>query len=246
MRARSGGGRDGSATASEVETTAQPVEPAGNGSSDQAGTGGRGSLRDRGRALPLARLATGVALLLIGVAILVGFTVDVSWTAILQVALLVIGVLLVVLARSGGSHGGLVAIAIVLGVLLLCSWRARAPFDGGIGRRTLRPAVVTGGHIDARYGVGQFTLDLRKTAGFAPGETTVVHATVGAGRLIVKLPPTVAVVGQGRVGAGIASVFGKHHLGVAHDQTTAFTNFPGVPTVQLDLGAGFGTIEVQR
>ncbi|MEO9224093.1 MAG: hypothetical protein ABI276_03790 [Acidimicrobiales bacterium] len=179
-------------------------------------------------------------------AILVGVTVDVSWTAILQVALLVIGLLLVVLARSGGNRRGLVTVAIVLGVLLLCSWRARAPFDGGIGRRTLRPAVVTGGHIDARYGVGQFTLDLRKTAGFAPGETTVVHATVGAGRLIVKVPPTVAVVGQGRVGAGIASVFGKHHLGVTHDQTTAFTNFPGVPTVQLDLGTGFGTIEVQR
>lgn len=217
------------------------------GTAPAAGGNGRppsawSRLRAALAALPVPRLIAGIAIVVVGLLVLLGVGFSVSWTTLLQWGLLLVGLVLVALWRSGSSSTGLVVVGLVLGALLLGTWRADAGFDGGIGTKTVKPVMVAPGGISEDYGLGQLTIDLRKSL---LSGTVPLRARVGAGRLVVIVPNRMAVVGRSMVGGGLTSVYGKHQFGIGTQRNTAHANFPGVPTVFLDLGVGVGSVEVR-
>ena len=94
------------------------------------------------------RLAFGLVLLAIGIGWLLGaLGVDIPWDLVLPSALIAIGGLLIITARSGAGHGGLITAGVVLMIVLLIGTSFNVPFTGGVGERTVRsptpPAMGT-------------------------------------------------------------------------------------------------------
>jgi len=113
------------------------------------------------RASPWAgRAVLGFVLVLLGLGwLLETLDVDVPWDLLLPVALIGIGGVLVVSARSNAAQGGLIAAGVVLTVLLLIGTAIDVPLGGGVGDRTVRP---TGTRIESEVerAIGTLTLDL--------------------------------------------------------------------------------------
>ena len=195
----------------------------------------------------VGRLLGGVLLVLLGVAWLLESldVVQVPWDVFLPGGLIAIGVILVVNARTGASHRGMIALGIVLTVLLSMGTVVAFPVGGGIGERTERPTTPEQAAERFELGIGQLTLDLTGLpVPAAGGEATLVRARVGIGELIVVVPEGIAVRVEAKVGLGSAKVFDLEDGGFDVDLVSE----PQGAETALDLrvSVGIGEVSVER
>ncbi|MBT8213023.1 MAG: cell wall-active antibiotics response protein [Acidimicrobiia bacterium] len=186
------------------------------------------------------QIGLGIVLLGVGVMwllVVLDILDDVAWTAVLAGAVIAIGVLLVVLARSG-PHGGLIATGFAITLLLALALTVQdivdVPFSGGIGDADYGPAAVADLDSPYRLAIGDLTVDLRGVD-FEPG-LTEIEATVAIGHLVVQLPEGVAVAVDMSVGAGQA---------VVDTDTGAEQSFDGLDVDENYQDSGFQSAEVR-
>jgi predicted membrane protein len=197
--------------------------------------------------LPLTRLMLGALFVAGGALWLLGAldVVDVSVTAALSVALIVVGLALVA-GSFTGRHTGLITIGIVLTVGLALASTFDIRLEGGIGERNERPASVAELKSEYKLGVGQLTIDLTGIT-FAPG-TTHIKARVGIGQLTVHIPADVRVFAEATAGLGEVLLFGRQSSGFDVELSTPVQNGigrGGVLTLELSVGLGQVTVDGQ-
>lgn len=202
---------------------------------------------------PLGRLTLGLALTVTAVlwALDLAGALDVTATQLLAAPLAVLGLGLLVGAVVGRARW-LAWIAAPLALALVAAAvveDADLPFDAGFADRTvLIGAGGAGTGDDHRAAAGSLRLDLTQ-AEPATLDGRALTAEVGAGELVVLLPPGVAVTGVARVEVGELRVrsdevwFDRGGLGV--EQPLALTDGAPVATVDVDLRVGAGVLRVE-
>ena len=200
-----------------------------------------------GRSARTGRLLGGVLLVLLGVAWLLESldVVQVPWDVFLPGGLTAIGVILVVNARTGARHGGLIALGIVLTVLLFFGTVIAFPFGGGIGERTERPTTLDQAAERFELGIGQLTVDLTSLPAPAAGDgPTLVRARLGIGELVVIVPEGVAARVEAKAGLGNARAFQLEEGGFDVDLVSEPQGEE--PALDLRLSVGIGEVRVER
>jgi hypothetical protein len=195
----------------------------------------------------VGRLLGGVLLVLLGVAWLLESldVVQVPWDVFLPGGLIAIGVILVVNARTGASHRGMIALGVVLTVLLSMGTITALPVGGGIGERTEHPATAEQAAEEFELGIGQLTVDLTELPVAAAGtEAVLVRARLGIGELVVIVPEGVAVRVEAKAGLGAVKVFDQEEGGLDVDLVSEPAG--AAPALDLRLSVGIGEVRVQR
>ena len=201
------------------------------------------------------RLVTGSLLLAVGIAWLLDSAglIDLTFRAVVAVALVVVGVSLVVGSRRG-SFPALIAVGGVMALILVASSDAETKYRYGgesLGARRgggrvyytptdpdrLRPLRRSAGdvHIDLRR------LELTRS-------TTRVNARVGAGQIRIVVPRGVPVRVEARTGAGSIEVFGERRAnGLTIRDTYESPDYDDErPRISIEARASAGSITVQR
>ena len=164
--------------------------------------------------------------------------IDVSFGFVGSVLLIVLGVALVFLARTG-PHRGLVAVGILLTILL-------AVFTGvGSPSRTFHPTSASALRPSYELGFGSLTIDLEDVN--LPAGDTSLRAHVGTGRVAVIVPADVGVEVRAEAGTGQMSILGNHRGGTGIEDTVRSSNYATADKrLLLDVSAGTGSVEVGR
>lgn len=198
----------------------------------------------------VAATTLGVLLVAIGVIALLATTgVEVPVALVGAIVLILLGLGVVVSAVRGEPSGGIVGLAITVGVLLavgsVVGTVLDVPLRGAVGERVYRPTTATEVEAEYRVLMGSLVLDLRDVA-LAPG-TTEIEASTVLGQVDVRVPRGVPVSVDTEVGAGSAHVLGRQHDGVAVDNDVISPGFEGADQrIVLRLGAGLGEVRVTR
>lgn len=189
----------------------------------------------------LGPLALSVGVLVIGTlfALDASGAIDITAQAVLAAALLTIGLALVIGTWIGRART-LIAAGAIVAVSLAVTAAIDVPLRGGVGSRYYTPSSVAELSTDYHLGIGDQTIDL---TGFATnGKTVQVTASVGVGRLLVRVPRNVAVVAHVRAGAGDADLLGDHTNGTHVNRTLSIaptgTTTPGQLVLNLRVGVG--------
>jgi len=193
----------------------------------------------------------GLLLLGFGVAALLreSGALDIKWEAIFAGLLILLGMGLVLTARSGGRFWPL-----ALGIVLILSLSAHSPSlnlhlpASSAGSRTVRVQVPSQLEPSYNQGFGDLTLDLRQVA-LAPGTTTQVSINDGVGDVKVRLAEGMEVELNGNLGFGEAVVLGKslgHGPGVEVRYHTPAFGAPDHASLSLQVHIGLGHLEVVR
>lgn len=164
-------------------------------------------------------------------------------------ALTVLGLGLLVGAWLGRARG-LVWLGLVLAVVTLVSalttpWQDR--FENGQVDLDLRPTSVAQLPADAEYSAGQVRYDL--TAVPFEGQAARLGAQIGFGEIVVTVPSDVDVTVHASTGVGAINLLGADGAGgFGTDKTLTDLGADGAGggTLDLDLQAGFGHVEVRR
>jgi hypothetical protein len=201
--------------------------------------------------LPLTRLMLGGLFVAGGVLWLLGALdlIDVSVTAALSVALIVVGLALVGGSFTGRRHPGLIVIGLVLTVMLALASTFDIKLNGGVGDRNYQPTSLAELRGEYHLGVGQLTIDLTGLA-FTPGTTTHIKASVGIGQLTVNTPGTIPVEAHATAGLGEVLLFGRQSSGFEVD--LSYGVMPSCPPeggscptlLILELSVGLGQVSV--
>jgi hypothetical protein len=197
--------------------------------------------------LSLGTVVFGLILLAIGIIWLldVSDVVDVTWTFVGAVMLVLVGIGLIVGARQG-SHGGLIFLGIVLSIFVLVGSLTTWPgVGGGVGERTADPQTI--GEVGETYNwaLGSQTVDLRNVD-FPSGETTV-NVRLGMGEAVVRVPQNIGVRVEWQIGAGNIEVFDREQSGLGLSDSYQTENFADQETrLILDIQIGMGSVEVTR
>lgn len=197
------------------------------------------------RRLPTPQIVGGGVLVFIGGLWLLERTgvVDLSVTAVLAMATMVIGIALM-LFSTDGPHVGLIVFGSVLAVITLIT--AAAPFEGfqgGVGDRTI--AVTSADEIrpDYNLAMGKLTIDLRQVEDL--DAAAPLTASVGTGELIVRIPEGTEIDVDARVGAGQLEILGRVIDGLGIDETYQSPGYEeSGESMRLDLQAFTGRVEV--
>ena len=196
-----------------------------------------------------ARIILGALILLIGFAWMLeiaGAVDEIPWSYLLPAAVIVIGVGLVADSR-GPTHGGLVALGIILTIFLLIDVSvATFNFTSGgtvIGPLTERPATVE--EIE-NYGIfaGELTVNLSDVT-FPTGETEV-NASAFAGSVRIVVPDDVTVELKAGTFAGEIRALGKRAEGLGPRLEETFTGADVNRILVLEVTTFAGEIEVTR
>jgi phage shock protein PspC (stress-responsive transcriptional regulator) len=195
----------------------------------------------------LGRITVAAALILGGLLALAhnltSLSVDVDQYAALGVA--VVGAGLIVGARLGRSHG-----LIPLGIFLVLVM-AGASSLGGLtlpeetGVQRWAPRTVAALRDSYELDVGNLQLDLTELQ-LERGQRVAVNAEVGAGQLLVDVPPGVTVDLDASSSAGNVEAFGRTADGPDASIEHVQRGPEGSPTIELDLDVGLGRIEVDQ
>ena len=197
------------------------------------------------RRLPMPQIVGGGVLMFIGVLWLLERTAvfDLSATAVLAMATMVIGIALMFLSTEG-PHGRLIVLGTVLAVITLIT--AAAPFEGfqgGVGDRTVELTSVDEIRPDYNLAMGKLTIDLRHLEDL--DAVTTLTASVGTGELIVRIPEGTAIAVDASVGAGQVAILGRVIDGLGIDETYQSPGYAEAgESLKLDLQAFTGRVEV--
>jgi hypothetical protein len=195
------------------------------------------------------RLLGGVMLVLLGFAWLLEAldVAEVPWDLLLPAALIAVGVILFVNARTGASQGGMIALGVVLTVLLFLGSAVDFPIAGGVGDRSVHPATLEQAADGFELGIGKLTVDLTSlpASDHTLAEPTVVKARVGIGQLLVIVPEGVPVRVNGKASLGSVRIFDRESGGIDVDVTTE-PEGGGAPVLDLRLSVGLGEVRVER
>lgn len=194
----------------------------------------------------LGTIVLGGILVLIGLAWILDLldVVNLTLGTILPAALVLVGLALLAGSMTG-SHGGLVALGVVLTVILTFATSVNVPLSGGIGDRTYSPTQVS--DLPDRYQlpIGNLTVDLTSLS-LPPGETTV-NARVGFGQLTVSVPRGVGVLVHWKVSGGNVDVLGESQNGTSLDDQARTSNYDSTATkLVIEASVGFGDIKVRQ
>ena len=193
----------------------------------------------------LGWITIGAALVALGVAALldVGGAVHVRLVQFLAVPLAVLGIGLLAGAWWGRARW-LVVPALVLTPFVIAASFVHVPFEGGSGNVTFLPTSAAQIRPEYHLVAGQMVIDLRSTKlGSAP---VTIHATAVAGHVLVYVPQGASVNVRGRAGGGEVKLFGHTYDGFDVDVQRSFAPASATsPTVDLDLEAAFGQVEVE-
>jgi phage shock protein PspC (stress-responsive transcriptional regulator) len=191
-----------------------------------------------------------VGIALIGVALAVGLahstigaTSGAGWFLILIVG---IGVLW---ASRGGSRGRVLVrvlvasfvtllVALIAAVAITIAW-FDVGFSDGVGSRVYHVGSVSGLQSTYHLGVGRLELDLQNIGPVT--HTTVVHAKVDVGNLVVTVPAGLNVVVNAHAKVGSLDVLNRHDDG----HNAALKSGQGANLV-IDATVGAGHVEVDR
>lgn len=189
-----------------------------------------------------AALLWGIALIVLGVLWLgemVGL--DVPWAALAPAAVVVIGLALMIAAWTG-THGGLIALGVVLTFVSAVSVTFEGPFT--VGDRTHRPASVEELPEAYELGIGSLVVDLRDIE--FPMDRTELEVRLNIGDLRILLPDEVIVEVDSSLGIGDLRVLGRHESGVGPN-LQLFDDPPGDQgSIVLVTDVGIGNVEVER
>ena len=197
-----------------------------------------------------AAITLGLVLVAAGVLALLGtLGVDVPVRVLGPSLLVVLGLGVVISALRGETSGGILGLAVFVGVvLLLLSLLAvvlDVPVRGGIGERVHRPTATADVQDEYRHLMGNLVVDLRDVD-LGPGTTTVDVSTV-LGQVDVRVPDDVAVAVTGAAGGGTVTVFGVTQDGLAVDVDETSEGWANADTrLQLEVGVGLGEVVVTR
>ena len=165
--------------------------------------------------------------------------IDLPWTTLLPVALILVGVALMVGAGSG-AHGTLVTLGVFLTLTVIAASAfgvlTDVPLRGGVGERNLAPTVL---EAEYRLALGSLTVDL--TGSVLSGQT--VEMSVGMGELVVIVPEGAVVAVDAAAGLGEVMVFGESQSGISPELKTPI----GTETngLVLIVRVGVGKVEVR-
>jgi predicted membrane protein len=198
--------------------------------------------------IPLGRLVLGGILLIGGGLWLLNSldVIDISLTAVLPVALILVGLALVIGSLTG-RHSGLIAAGVVLTVMLAFASTFDIKLEGGVGQRDHAPTTLADLEPEYRLAMGEMTLDLRGLE-LPVGSTTTVVASVGMGQLVVRVPEDVVVTVHATAGAGQVVLFGRESNGL-DAELSSNTNVHGPPWLTrlfLELSVGLGQVDVSE
>ena len=185
----------------------------------------------------LAVLTGGLALLDVSGA------VDVTLTAGLALALLLVGGALLVAARWGRGRL-LIPVGLALSAALVLASIVDVPFRGGAGDRDFRPRTLAQLQSPYRLGVGDLTVDL--SALDLEGTTATVVATLAAGDLLVVVPEGAGLDLRAEVGAGNLEVLDRRDDGVGVESRVVERGREGNGRLVLRLRVGLGDLEVRH
>ncbi len=194
----------------------------------------------------LGTIVLGGILILVGLAWILDVldVVNLTVGVVLPSALILVGIALLAGSISG-SHGGLVALGVVLTVILTVTASVNVPLNGGIGDQRYAPAQIT--DLSDRYQlmIGNLDVDLSRVD-FPPGVTTV-EARVGLGQVNVEVPAGVAVMVHYRLSAGSIETLDKSLSGSNLDgrvQTPGYDS--AAKKLVIEASVGFGDIKVRQ
>ncbi|HEX3214558.1 MAG TPA: PspC domain-containing protein [Actinomycetota bacterium] len=192
----------------------------------------------------VALIVTGLALVLNNMDVL-----DLSLGQVLAVFLTVLGGGLLVGTWWGRAWGLIPVGLLAVPVVALTALAGPVPVEGGVAERLFQPTTPAEVRSPYRLAGGELILDLSKVD-FGPGAPPV-EASVAGGRVLVVLPDEVAAEVRGRVGVGAIDLLDHVDSGAQVDSTVTepAAKAPAegaAPTVELDLMAGYGVIEVRR
>ncbi len=191
-----------------------------------------------------SRLVIGLAFIVIGLlwgAERAGL-IEISATAVLAAATLIVGIALVV----GSRHRELPNLIVVGFVFtLLTAATAAAPlegFQGGIGEVTIE--VAEAAELDEEYdlGIGSLTIDLSRLDGDGTVNDLVVNVGIGEATIIV--PSDVDVVVRSRAGVGKVTLFGQTAEGIGVDQQYSSPEAGSARQLTIEANVFLGTVEV--
>jgi predicted membrane protein len=198
----------------------------------------------------LAAATVGLALVAIGILALLGaIGVEIPLAVLGPSLLVLLGLGVIASAIRGESSGGLVALAVFLGIVLaiaaLFGSVLDVPLRGAIGDRAVAPTTAAELEDEYRMLMGTLVVDLRDVE-LAPGTTELAVSTV-LGEVEVRVPEGIPVDVDSSVAAGSATVLGVTHDGVAVDNDQRSDDWDGADQrLQLTVGAGLGEVRVTR
>jgi phage shock protein PspC (stress-responsive transcriptional regulator) len=165
-------------------------------------------------------------------------------------ALTVLGLGLLVGAWRGRARG-LVWLGVVLAVITLAA-AVTSPWQDRVGRGRgvnldLRPTSISELPVNAEYSAGEVRYDL--TAVPFEGQSARLGAQIGFGEIVVTIPRNVDVTVHASTGVGAVDVLNadtRGGFGTDRNITDVGPDGPGGGSLELELQAGFGHVEVRR
>ena len=191
------------------------------------------------------RLVLGLIILLIGLGWFLqaaGVVDQLAWDWILPAVLVVIGAALLADAK-GKSHGGLIALGVILTIILMAGAAGATPIttSGGVGDRNIEIASINEVE-DVSLFAGNLTVDLRQLT--LPEGTTSLKVSVFAGEIQVYAPSSAVVEVKANTLFGEINAFGEKRSGVGVNLDTTSPGTGG--TLELDVSSFAGQIGVSR
>ncbi|HEX6256392.1 MAG TPA: PspC domain-containing protein [Euzebyales bacterium] len=194
----------------------------------------------------LGRVTVAAVLIVVGAVALLESLLpwfDVATATYVAVALAIVGGGLLVGARWGRARG-----LIVLGVVMLMGLSASAAVPDvptGVGQRRYVPENVSEIADEYRLGMGEMQIDLTRLE-LEPGEEVTLEASTTIGSLQVVVPEGATLEGQAEVQVGAVDVLDRTSDGTPATLTIAEEGDEDGGTIDLDLSAVLGEIEVAR
>jgi predicted membrane protein len=191
------------------------------------------------------RLVLGLIILLIGLGWFLqaaGVVDRLAWDWILPAVLIVVGAALIADAK-GRSHGGLIALGIIITIILMSGAAGRTPITTGMGIGDRNVGITSVAEMkDVSMFAGDLVVDLRDLD-LLEG-TNTLNVSVFAGQIMVYTPRDATVEVKASTLFGEINAFGETRSGVGVNLNTTS---PGTgPTLVLKVSAFAGEIGVSR
>ncbi len=195
----------------------------------------------------VGRIVAGLFVVLIGLGWLLqaaGVVETLPWAWILPSALIIVGAAMLADAK-GDTHGGLIALGIIL-IIVLALMQPVTSFrwasTGSVGERFERPRTVAEIENMSVF-AGELGLDLRDLD--LPAGTTKLDVSAFAGKVDITIPDDVTVDVTASVFAGKVTVLDETREGVGVNLEKTIPG-PSGKRLELNVSAFSGEIGVHR